>query len=90
MRSIFQPNNWLVGATQDVLLKMIVVFSTLRMSLIEREPFMKAKSGKIALTARALGLVAAAVVGSSALSGCEALYHQLEPFAPGDHTGHDH
>lgn len=51
---------------------------------------MNAKSGKALLMARVLGLVAAAVVGSSALSGCQSLYHQIEPFAPGDHSGHDH
>ncbi len=51
---------------------------------------MSAKSNKVVLTARVLGLITAAVLGASTLSGCEALYHQLEPFAPGDHSGHGH
>lgn len=51
---------------------------------------MNVKTKKVVLTARVLGLAAAAIFAASTLSGCDVLHSQLEQFAPGDHSGHDH
>ncbi|QUR67911.1 hypothetical protein [Mycobacterium spongiae] len=51
---------------------------------------MGTKTNRVALTARAVAAVAAAVFAASTLSGCDVLFPQLHQVIPGDHSGHNH